>query len=119
MINVSRVVNDALLVQNVDVIRSSASRNQYGELVSSTPTTISVKGIMISVSNRETIDVGLGEQQQEVRKLLSQEKLKLSESDGNADRVIWNGKQYKVVKVSDESDYGYIRNYLAFEKNIY
>jgi hypothetical protein len=118
LVNVSRVVTNSRFARSSGVVVRSypGSYNKWGEWVDGTPSDRNATGSWQRVTENELVQVGLGEINQEVRKLLTKEILFISEKDDKrSDRIIDDTRRYKVLKITDNDDYGYNRVYCSFE----
>jgi len=116
MLDVSNIVTDPLFAQTLIVRRTTGSLNEYGEWVAGTPSDTTVIGSFQKATELELVQMAFGETQQEIRKLLTPTEIKVSEADDTqSDRIIWRGKRYKVIKITDDQDYGFYRAFAAFE----
>jgi len=116
MLNVSQIVTDPLFSQTMTVRRTTGSFNQYGEWVLGTPSEFTVTGCFQKATELELAQMAFGETQKEIRKLLTPTELKVSEADDTqSDRIIWRGRRFKVIKVTDNQDYGFYRAFAAYE----
>jgi hypothetical protein len=115
LLNVSEVVTCPKFAQTLTVRRTSGSWVK-GVWVSDTPSEFTSKGSWQKVTARELAQIGMGEIKQEVRKLLTPTEIQVSQNnDQQSDRIIWKSGRYKVLRVDDNSDYGYYRAYASFE----
>lgn len=117
MIEVGDIVTDPDFAQVLTVRRASGSWVK-GQWVDDTPTEFDATGSWQRVSARELVKLDMGEIKQEVRKFLTPTEIKVSENnDLQSDRIVWTYKnvRYKVIRVDDNSDYGYYRAYAMFE----
>jgi len=116
LITVEELLTDPDFAQTLTLRRNAGAYNDYGEWVSSGNTDSSVVGAWQKATEKELVQIGLGEIKQEMRKFLTTTEIKISESDDKlSDRLIWNSKRYKVLKVGDNKDNGYYRAFAAFE----
>lgn len=116
LITVEELLTDPDFAQTLTLRRTSGSFNDYGEWDSAAPAESSVVGAWQKASDKELVQIDLGEIKQEVRKILTITEVKVSEDDDKlSDRLIWNGKRYKVLHVGDNIDNGYYRAFAAFE----
>jgi hypothetical protein len=116
MIDVGDIVEDPDFAETLVVRRTTGAYDEYGRWSSNTPTEFDVKGSWQRVSAKELVQVGIGEIKQEVRKLLTTTSMLISESDANlSDRIIDGSDRYKVIYIDDNSNFGFVRSYAAFE----
>lgn len=116
LVNLERVVLSPRFAQTVTVRRTTGEYNDYGEWESNAPSEFSATGSFQRVTEKELALLGFGEVKQEVRKLLTPTEIKVSEDDDKlSDRLIWSGKRYKVLKVTDDVDYGFYRAIGSYE----
>lgn len=118
MINVSELMTDLDFVQTLTLRRTTGGYNQYGEWESDASVDSPITGSWQRASERELIQLDLGDVKQEVRKLLTKTQVFVAENDNKlSDRIIWpkTGGRYKIVRLSDNSDYGFYRAYATFE----
>lgn len=115
-VDVSNVVVADFCSRTVTVRRTTGNYNQYGEWESSTPSDFSATGSWQKVTEKELVQIGLGEIKQEVRKFLTTTEIKVSEDDDKlSDRIIVGTSRYKALKISDNEDYGFHRAFASFE----
>ena len=57
----------------------------------------------------------MGELNDEVIKFITQEKINVSSNETQADRLIWRGGKYKVVRVKNNKDWGFYRAFGIYE----
>lgn len=118
MINVADIVVDPDFAQTLTVRRTTGAYDDKGRWSSSAPSEFSAVGSWQRVTAKELAQLGLGEIKQETRKLLTVENILTSEDDDKlSDRIIDGTKRYKVIKIDDNSNFGYIRNYAVYEGN--
>lgn len=116
MLNMSPTVTAPFCAQTMTVRRAAGSYNEYGEWVSATASEFTVTGSFQKATELELAQMGIGEAKQEVRKLLTPTEIKVSEPDDtNSDRIIWRGKRYKAIKITDDQDYGFFRVFASYE----
>lgn len=117
MINVSEIVTDPDFAQTVTVKRNTGGDyNDDGTWVNGSDSEFTVTGSLQKVTERDIKENQLGEVRDEMRKLLTPTEIKEAQGDNISDRFTWNGKTYKVIKVGDNSDYGYYRAFGVLEK---
>ncbi len=117
MINVADVVACPEFAQIIDVISNTgATRDSYGIPTVGTDTTTQVEGTVLKATPKELRQLGQGELAQEVIKFLTETEIKLSKVDAQSDRLVWHGKKYKVIRVDDNSDFGFYRAFAQFEE---
>lgn len=116
MLNVGHILTRPAFAQTVIVRSTAGSYNEYGEWESGTPADTEVLGCFQKATDLELAQMDFGETKQEIRKFLSPTEVKVSKADdAQSDRIIWRGKRFKVIHVSDNQDYGYFRAFAAFE----
>ncbi len=116
LVNVSSVLLSPKFRQTLTIRSTTGSRNEYGEWEDGTPTETTAKGSFQRVSERELAQLDFGDVKQEIRKLLTPTEINVSQNtDAQSDRIIWNGKRYRVLRVTDDSDNGFYRAFCAFE----
>ena len=116
MLNMSQTVTSPLFAQALTVRRTTGAYNEYGEWVNATPTTFTAIGSFQKATELELVQLAFGETKQEIRKFLTPTEIKVSEADDTqSDRLIWRGRRFKVIKVTDDQDYGFFRAFAAFE----
>jgi len=115
-VNMASVVTADFCSQELTLKRTTGSYNQYGEWVDGIPVLSPVSGSWQKVSAEELVQIGLGDIKEEVRKLLTPADIRISEDDDKgSDRIIDGIKRYKVIRVGDNSAYGYNRAFALFE----
>ncbi len=116
MINVGQILSRPSFAQTLTVRSTTGGYNQYGEWESDTPSNTPVIGCFQKATELELSQLDFGETKQEIRKLLTQTEVNVSESDESlSDRIIWRGRRFKVVKVTDDQDYGFFRAFAVYE----
>lgn len=118
MINVADVVVDQDFAQTLSIRRTTGGYDNKGRWGGDVPTEFTAVGSWQRVSARELNQLGIGEIKQEVRKFLTTANILIAEDDDKlSDRIIDGTKRYKVIRIDDNGNFGYIRNYATFEGN--
>lgn len=114
MINVSRVVTSRMLgSQPITVTRRSGGWVN-GQFVETEQRTLSgVYGIVTIAQPKDLTLVPEGDRVTGGIRVLSRTKLLQTRDDGFGDIVTWHGARYKVMTVSDDSNYGFYRSICA------
>jgi hypothetical protein len=117
MIDVSDIVLCPEFAQEVDVERNSGGgRDNFGRSLPGSNSTIQIDGSIQPVTEEEKKQFEQGELTEEMIKFLSVDPLYASRDGAEADRIIWHGKKYKVLKSKNWTDHGFYRTFAAFEE---
>lgn len=116
MINVADIITDPMFAQTMTVRRAAGSFNEYGEWVGGTSSEFTCIGSFQKATDLDLAQLDVGEIKTEIRKLLTPTEIKVSiPDDSQSDRIIWRGRRFKVIRVSDNQDYGFFRAFCAYE----
>jgi hypothetical protein len=118
MINVSQVLASPLFSQPVTVQPQKGSYDLQGRWIKDTvqPAPYQIIGCVQRVTDKELNQLDLGDVVGEKRKVLTKTQLTGNTADSySSDRIIWRSKRYRVIAVSDSSDYGFYRAIAVYE----
>ncbi len=116
-INVSRIVKRSKFASTLTVSRASGSYDSTGLWVEGATSQFDVTGTVLPASIEETEQLQAGGVNEEVIKLLTDVALQLETDTNAADRLEWEGRSYKVLRVKDNSQFGF-RRYYAVKENL-
>ena len=115
-INVSRIVKRNKFASTLTVSRAGGSYDATGIWAQTATSQFSVTGTVLPASIEETEQLQAGGVNEEVIKLLTDVELQLETDTNAADRLEWNGRSYKILRVKDNSQFGFRRYYAVKEK---
>tara|TARA_R110002167_G_scaffold37037_1_gene116430 strand:- start:2342 stop:2701 length:360 start_codon:yes stop_codon:yes gene_type:complete len=115
-INVSRIVKRSKFASTLTVSRAGGSYDATGIWTQTAASQFDVTGTVLPASIEETEQLQAGGVNEEVIKLLTDVELQLETDTNAADRLEWNGRSYKILRVKDNNQFGFRRYYAVKEK---
>lgn len=107
-IDMSEVVSGSDFAQALTVIRHTGGEWIDGEFTE-IENTINITGVVSAAAAKDIDMFAGGGRVAEYKVLHTTHRIYVTQDAGTSDLVLWNGEKYKVMEVTDASDYGYYR----------
>lgn len=110
-LDLSDIVTSPEFRQTIEIVRDAGGSWYQGSYTKTTET-IYTQGV-VSATNEREIEMlpegDRGSETKEVHTIIPLYTARGGSIGRDADMIIWNGEQYKVIKVQNSGDYGYWR----------
>jgi len=115
LVNVTNVVLSGKFASTIEVVSASGGYDGNGVWQQSASTSKIVRGTVLPASFDEIEQMEMGGVSEEIIKILTNETVQLETPTNAADRLVWGGRTYKVLRRKDNSHFGFVRYYAALE----
>ena len=105
MLSVSDLLNDFDFVQSFTVYRKTMTR-QRGN-IDSAETSLAFSGVALPATQIELNQIPEGDRQTGAMCFYTQQEIKITNTAGTSDEILWHGNRYRVHIVEPYVDYGF------------